>query len=495
MTLKTYHHWINGAYQAPASGAFFDSVDPYRDEVWAQFARGNEADAKLVVEAARTAMTVGPWATMSATERGKILRRIGDAVLDQVDHLAHLEVRDSGKLLSEARIQIKAKAEFWYYYAGLADKIEGSVMPLEKTDVFGFTLREPVGVVLALTAWNAPLTFIALKCAPALAAGCSVVIKPSEFTSASSLEFASLTKAAGLPDGVLNVVTGYGAEIGAALVDHPKVAHVSFTGSDINGAKIYASAANGMKGVTMELGGKSPNIVFADADLELAAAGALTGIFGAAGQMCAAGSRLFVQNTIKDEFVSMLIARAKTIKLGNPLDPTTQMGPIATPPQFQKVKDYVAIAKAEGARCIIGGKPAEGAGIEGGQFYEPTIFVDVKNHMRIAQEEVFGPVLSVIGFEDEAEAIALGNDTQYGLVAGVWTKDIGRLIRMAKALEVGTVWGNTYRTYSITMPLGGRKRSGVGREYGIEAVNEFLETKSVMISTATKLPANSFAPR
>jgi (Z)-2-((N-methylformamido)methylene)-5-hydroxybutyrolactone dehydrogenase len=493
MSMNIYNHWINGTHHEPASGEWIDSHDPYTTEVWSKIPRGNEADANLAAEAARNAMTVGPWANMSATARGKILRRIGDAVLDNIEPLALLEVRDSGKLLVDARAQLKSKAEFWYYYAGLADKIEGSVMPLEKPDVFGFTLREPVGVVLALTAWNAPLLFIALKCAPALAAGCSVVIKPSEFTSASSLAFARLTKAAGLPDGVLNVVTGYGAEIGAALVDHPKIAHVSFTGSDLNGAKIYAAAAKGMKGVTMELGGKSPNIVFADADLELAAAGALTGIFGAAGQMCAAGSRLFVQNTIKDEFVAMLIARAKTIKLGSPMDAATQMGPIATPPQFQKVKDYVAIAKAEGARCMIGGQPATGAGIEGGQFYEPTIFVDVTNNMRIAQEEVFGPVLSVIGFEDEAEAIALGNDTQYGLVAGVWTKDIGRLIRMAKALEVGTVWGNTYRSYSYTMPLGGRKRSGVGREYGIEAINEFLETKSVMISTATK-PREGFGP-
>ena len=323
-----------------------------------------------------------------------------------------------------------------------------------------------------------------MKCAPALAAGCAVVVKPSEFASASSLEFAAITRLAGLPDGVLNVITGLGAEIGSALVEHPDVAKITFTGSDINGAKVYEAAARNIKRVALELGGKSPNIVFADADIDNAAKGAATGIFGASGQMCVAGSRLLVQNTIKDAFIQKLVEVAGRVRLGDPMHTSTNVGPIATPPQFQKVLHYIQVAKDEGARCILGGKPAEGPGISGGQFIEPTIFVDVTAGMRIAQEEVFGPVLSVIGFDTEEEAVAIGNDTIYGLVAGVWTKDIGRAIRMSKALKAGTIWVNTYRTYNQSMPIGGMKRSGIGRESGIEAINEFLETKAVFLSGA-----------
>ncbi len=493
--MKKYNHWINGAEVAPASGEWFDTVDPYRGEAWAQIARGTKADADLAVSAAHEAMKVGPWASMTPTQRGKVLHKIGDLVIENIDRLATLEARDNGKLLAETRGGLKYVAEFWYYYAGLADKVEGSVMPMDKPDLLGMTYREPVGVVLALTAWNSPLHFLTIKCAPALAAGCAAVIKPSEFSSVGSLEFAALAKQAGLPDGVLNVVTGFGGDIGAPLVEHPGIAHVTFTGSDVTGAKVYAAAAAGMKRVAMELGGKSPNIIFADADLELAAAGAVSGIFGAAGQMCSAGSRLLVQNSIKERFTELLVARAREIKIGDPMDASTQMGPIATAPQFKKVLDYIEIARSEGARCVLGGKPAHGPGIVGGQFVEPTIFADVNNSMRIAQEEVFGPVLAIIGFEDEAEAIKIGNETAYGLNAAVWTSDIGRMLRMSKALEVGTFWGNTYRTYSFTMPFGGMKRSGVGRENGIEAINEFLETKSVMISMSAIRPTNNFIPR
>ena len=493
--MKTYSHWIAGQFQEPASGEWLDTVDPYQGEPWAKIPKGNAIDASAAVSAAKTAMTNGPWATMSATARGKILRRIGDITLGNIDQLAQMEVRDNGKLLAEMSGAIKNVAEIWYYYAGLADKIEGSVMPMEKAGIVGLTSREPIGVVLALTAWNAPLNFLALKCAPALAAGCSVVIKPSEFSSVSSLEFAALTKMAGLPDGVLNVVTGLGQDIGAPLVEHPDVSMVTFTGSDATGAKVYEAAARHMKRVTMELGGKSPNIIFEDADLELAVAGAISGIFGGGGQMCTAGSRLLVQNSIKDEFTDLLLAAARSVKVGNPMDASTQMGPMSTAPQYQKVINYIDIARAEGAKCLLGGKPATGPGIKGGQFIEPTIFTNVSNSMRIAQEEVFGPVLSVIGFEDEAEAIEIANNTLYGLAAGVWTGNIGRLFRVSKALEVGTVWGNTYRTYSYMMPFGGMKQSGIGRESGIEAVNEYLETKSLMISIAETRPENNFVPR
>jgi len=345
-----------------------------------------------------------------------------------------------------------------------------------------------VGVVAALTAWNSPLTFVALKCAPALAAGCAVVLKPSEFASASTLEFAAMAKEAGLPDGVINVVTGLGPEVGAPLIEHPDVAKVSFTGSDKTGAKVYEAAARGMKRVSMELGGKSPNIVFDDADLDQACIGAVAGIFGAAGQMCTAGSRLLVQNSIKEAFTERLLAMARDLKLGDPMSADTEIGPIATPPQYEKVLQYIDLARSEGARCVLGGAPANGPGLAGGLFVQPTIFTDVDSRMRIAQEEVFGPVLSVIGFDAEDDAVAIGNDVIYGLAAGVWTRDIGRAVRMSKALKAGVVWVNTYRAYSALVPIGGMKQSGVGRECGIEAVHGFLETKSVMIATAGVAP-------
>ncbi len=492
---QSFGHYINGAFVDPAGGQWIDTVDPFSGTAWAKIARGGVDDVAVAVAAAKTAMTTGPWSQFSASKRGSVLRRLADLIAENKQRLAEIEVRDNGKLLAEMQGQLNGLVDYWHYYAGLADKIQGSTIPLEKPDMVAFTTREPIGVVAALTAWNSPLAFVASKCAPALAAGCAVVVKPSEFASVSTLEFAKLFKEAGVPDGVFNVVTGLGQEAGAALVAHPDVTMVSFTGSDETGAKIYASAALGMKRVALELGGKSPNIVFEDADLELAAAGVVSGIFGAAGQMCTAGSRLLVQASIRDRFVESLVAIARRIKLGDPMDPTTNVGPIATAPQFEKVLRYIEIAKADGARCILGGKPAGGSGLGAGQFIEPTIFAEVTPAMRIAREEVFGPVLSVIAFNDEAEAVRIANDSAYGLVAGVWTSDISRALRMSKELKVGTVWINTYRTYSYMVPIGGMKRSGIGRENGIEAIDAYLETKSVFIPTATRAPANVFVMR
>lgn len=491
--MKTYNHFINNEYVEPLDGEWMDTVNPYTGKAWAKVPKGSARDVDRAVQAARQAMTSGPYARMTPSERGKMMMRLADLVQANAERLAEIEVRDNGKLLSEMLGQLKYHPEWWRYFGGLADKLEGGVVPIDKPDHFAFTTQEPVGVVGALTAWNSPLLFIAWKCAPAIAAGCSVVVKPSEFTSASTLEFAALTKEAGFPDGVFNVVTGLGPTVGAALVDHPDVAKITFTGSDRTGAAIYAQAARTMKRVTLELGGKSPNIVFADADLDKAAAGVISGIFAATGQTCIAGSRLLVQNSIKDAFTERLVQLGRSAKKGDPMLPDTNIGPVTTPAQYQKILDYIDIAKREGARCVLGGQPA--SDMPGGQFVEPTIFVDVTPGMCIAREEVFGPVLSILGFEDEEEAIALANDTIYGLAAGVWTENIGRAIRMSKALKAGTVWVNTYRAISYMMPFGGMKHSGIGRESGLEAVRHYLETKSTWISYAEGVPANPFIMR
>ena len=369
-TLKKYQLYINGEYVDPVGGEWFDSMDPYRGTAWAQIPKASAADVDRAVTAAGHAMREGPWAQMSPTARGKVLRKLGDLVLAQTERLAALEVQDNGKLYTEMLTQMKYNPEWWYYYGGLADKMEGAMVPVDKPDMLAFTCHEPVGVVAAITAWNSPLLFVAFKCAPALAAGCAVVVKPSEFASASTIEFAALTKEAGLPDGIFNVVTGFGPETGHALVAHPGVAKVTFTGSDATGARIYAQAAQGMKRVSLELGGKSPNIVFEDCDMDAAVSGAVSGIFAATGQTCIAGSRLLVQNSIRDIFVAKLREVAAMARIGDPMLETTNIGPVTTLPQYNKVMDYIAIAKAEGARCILGGKAASGEGILGGQFVE-----------------------------------------------------------------------------------------------------------------------------
>jgi acyl-CoA reductase-like NAD-dependent aldehyde dehydrogenase len=490
-SLKTYKMFVGGQWVDAASSDVFESHNPYTGKPWALIPRAGAADADRAVRAAHKAFTAGDWPKMTASQRGALLRRLGDLIVEKARHLAEIEVRDNGKLISEMGAQTAYMAQWYYYFGGLADKIEGAVLPSDKADVFNYTTHEPLGVVVAIVPWNSPLLLTAWKLAPALAAGNTVVLKPSEFTSASLLEFMQLIEQAGFPPGVVNVVTGYGAEIGSALVEHPLVAKITFTGSDTTGQRIYEQAARGMKRVSMELGGKSPNIVFDDADLDNAMKGVISGIFAATGQTCIAGSRLLVQRSIHDRFVEKLVAFAKTAKIGDPMKTETQVGPVTTPPQFKKILDYIDIAKSEGACAVLGGRRAEQFG---GYFVEPTIFTGVKNSMRIAQEEVFGPVLAVIPFEDEEDAIAIGNDVVYGLAAGVWTQNMRRALTMARRLQAGTVWINTYRAVSFMSPFGGYKRSGIGRESGREMINEYLQTKSVWISTATEVP-NPFVLR
>ena len=484
--MQHYALFIDNCWAEPSSGKHFESLDPFSGEPWAQIPRADAIDVDRAVSAAAAAAP--GWAALSGTQRGKLLHRLGQLIEQNARHLAEIESRDNGKLISEVSGQVKYVAEYFYYYAGLADKIHGLVVPIDKPKVFNYVRYEPIGVVATITPWNSSLLLTAWKIAPALCAGNTVVCKPSEFTSASLLELARLVVEAGIPAGVINVVTGFGAEVGDALIRHPKVGCVAFTGGDEAGRKIAMTAAEGLKRVSLELGGKSPHIVFDDADLDRAARGVITGIFSASGQTCMAGSRLLVQDTIHDAFVERLLALTSGAKVGDPAAAETQVGPIATRPQFEKIVHYLEVAKADGAQCMTGGRVLSGPGYGAGQFVEPTIFVNVTNDMRIAQEEVFGPVLAVIRFRDEEDAIRIANDIRFGLAAGVWTRDLHRAMLMADRLKAGTVWINNYRSTSYATPFGGYKDSGIGREGGIEAAKNFMETKSVWISTDLDMP-------
>jgi aldehyde dehydrogenase (NAD+) len=491
--MKRYEHYINATPAAPSTGRYFPSRNPYTGEDWAEMAEGDATDVDHAVRAAATAFD-GEWRRLTASARGRLLYRLADLIEEEAPRLAEIEVTDNGKLLAEMGAQTRYIAEWYRYYGGLADKIQGAVIPSDKPAFFNYTKYEPLGVVAMITPWNSPLLLLTWKLAPALAAGNTAVIKPSEFTSASTLEFVKLFEKAGFPAGVVNVITGFGREAGSALVEHPDVAKVAFTGSDLSGQKIYESAAAGIKHVSLELGGKSPNIVFEDADLEAAVMGAISGIFAATGQTCLAGSRLLLQRSIHDRFVERLVEVARDARIGDPMDAATNVGPVTTEPQYNKVLEYIDIARSEGATCVLGGGPYTGPGAKGGQFVEPTVFTGVNNRMRIAQEEVFGPVLAIIPFDDEEDAIAIGNDVAYGLAAGIWTSDMGRSLRMADRLRAGTIWVNTYRALSYTTPFGGFKRSGLGRENGLEAIKQYCEVKSVWIATETSA-ANPFVMR
>ena len=477
--MQKYQLFIDGAWADPLSGEWIETANPYTGEPWARFPRGSAADVDIAVDAAHTAFRHGEWPALNATQRGLRLRKFAEVLTGEAERLARIEARDNGKLYAEVLNQCRYLAQWFHYYGGLADKIEGTVPPIDKPDVLNVTRYEPLGVCACITPWNSPLLLLAWKAAPALAAGNTIVVKPSEFTSASTLEFAALAEQAGIPKGVINVVTGLGAEVGDALVRHEKVRKIAFTGGGDGGAMVNTSAAPDFKRVTLELGGKSANIVFDDANLVQAVNGAITGIFAASGQSCIAGSRLLLQNSIHDEFLERLVKLAGEARIGDPMSPDTQVGPITTEPQYRKILEYIEIAGTEGARLVLGGGSTPAPGGNKGLFVQPTIFADVTPDMRIAREEVFGPVLAVMRFADEEEAIAIANDVNYGLAAGVWTESLRRAITVSERLEAGTVWVNTYRSTSYTTPFGGYKASGLGRENGIEAIKEYLQTKSV----------------
>lgn len=474
-----YPMHIGGKAHNPCSGEWLGSLNPATQEVWAMIPRGGAEDAAVAAAAAHAALR-GAWAKLTPTQRGAMMFRLADLLERDAELLAQLDARDNGKPISELRKQYAYLPQHWRYFGGLVDKLEAEVIPVDRNGVFNFTRHEAVGVVLAITPWNSPLVIASWKIAPALAAGCTTIVKPSEHASVSTLHFARLVAEAGFPAGVVNVVTGYGHEVGEALVADTRVAKVTFTGGEAGGRAVSTLAAQHLKPTVMELGGKSPVIVFDDADLDRAVPTVCAGIFSSSGQSCVAGSRLLLQAGIYDEFLQRLKARARDIVVGDPLAAETTMGPITTRAQFETIQSHLRDAHEQGAtRAFQGELPASCA--SRGWFVPPTIFTRVSPSMRVWREEVFGPVLAVMRFETEAEAVAIANDSPFGLAAGLWTRDLERALRLHKELEAGTVWINSYRGVSSMTPLGGFKRSGFGRENGKEAVREFLQTKSVWV--------------
>lgn len=475
--LERFRMLIGGKAVDALSGATFESQNPFTGGPWAVVPDGGPQDVDAAVAAARSALD-GEWAAMTGFARAALLRRLGDLVAENAERLARLEVNDSGKLHREMIGQLNALGSWYHYYAGLADKIEGRQIPSPNPNYLVYTRREPVGVVAAITPWNSPLLLMTWKLAPALAAGCTVVVKPSEHAPASTLGFAELIEQAGFPAGVVNVVTGLSRETGAALAAHPGVDKVAFTGSTATGRAVARAAAENINKVTLELGGKSPQVVFPDADLPAAANGIVAGVFAATGQTCMAGSRLIVHADVHDELVRLVAERAARIKLGDPNDPDTEMGPVANPPQYEKIVGYLHTARSEGAEVACGGAVDSALG---GLFVQPTVLTGVTPLSTVYREEVFGPVLAALTFTDEDEAIKLANDTPYGLAGAVWTKDVHRAHRVAARIKAGSVWINAYRTVAPSVPFGGFKSSGLGRENGIHAIDEYLEEKSVWV--------------
>jgi acyl-CoA reductase-like NAD-dependent aldehyde dehydrogenase len=471
--------FINNEWRPASSGKTMPVTNPATEEVIVEVPSADKTDVDLAVEAARAALA-GPWSRLSARERGRLVRKLGERLMERADEVARLETLHNGKPISESRyIEIPAAAECFEYYGGWSDKVMGETIPV-KGNHLTYTLREPVGVVAAIVPWNFPLLLAAWKVAPALACGNVVILKPASQTPLTALALAGLAMEVGFPPGVLNVITGAGSTVGQALVEHAGIDKIAFTGDTSTGRSIMRGAAETLKKITLELGGKSPNIVLGDADMEAAIRGATIGIFYGKGEVCAAGSRLLVDRTIKDEFLDKLAARVKKMAPGDPLDPKTRYGAISSRKQLDTVLRYIDAGKTEGATLLSGGGRAD-IGTGKGYFVQPTVFTDVKPSMTISREEIFGPVLATIDFADLDEAIATANDTPYGLAAGVWTRDIKKAHYVARRLQAGTVWVNTYNVYDTAAPFGGYKQSGFGREMSAHALEHYTQVKSVWV--------------
>ncbi len=490
--IQTYKMLIDGDWVDAADGAVFDSMNPTTGKIWSRVPEATAADVDRAVKAADRAFTIGPWAKMTPSERGRCLRNLGDLLADKSEELGQIETRDTGKMLKETRWQAKYIAEFFHFYAGAADKISGETLPIDKPDLFVFTNREPLGVVAAVVPWNSQLFLSAVKIGPALAAGCTVVLKASEYSSAPMLEFGKLIAQAGIPDGVVNIVTGHGDPCGKVLTSHPLVARVSFTGGPASAAHVVRNTAENFAELSLELGGKSPFIVFDDAHIDSAVNGSVAGIFGATGQSCVAGSRLYLHEDIADDFLAKLIAIANNIRIGDPLADETEMGSLCTQGQLDHIEAQVAQAQSEGGILLAGGqRPADMDGL----FYQPTIIDCPRQDMTIVDTELFGPVLSVQRFKSEDEVVALANDTKHGLAAGIFTRNSARSLRMAKKIRAGIVWVNTYRVISPVAEFGGTKNSGYGRESDFQAVYDYTRPKTIWMNMSDDPLANPFQLR
>ena len=491
--LETYKMFVNGEWIESEKRETFESINPSTGKPWALIPEASASDVNKAVEAAYNAFSEGEWSKITPTQRGKYLRKLGDLLANKSEELGKIESIDTGKLLKETRWQAKYIAEYFHYYAGLADKIEGATLPIDKPDMYAFNVREPLGVVAAIVPWNSQLFLVAVKIGPALAAGNTVVLKASEHASAAMLEFGKVIEEAGFPPGVVNIISGHGDPCGKTLTSHPLVHRISFTGGPSTARHVIRNSAENFAEVSLELGGKSPFIVFDDADIESAVNGSIAGIFGASGQSCVAGSRLYLHESIADEFLDKMLNLASKIKLGDPLHEETQMGPLATLGQMNLIENEISNAKAQGAKILHGGKRS--TNVDGGWFYEPTIVDCHDQKLKIVDTELFGPVLSVIRFKSEEEVIKLANDTKYGLAAGVFTKNGARSLRVTKALRAGIVWINTYRVVSPIAPFGGYKDSGYGRESGMQAIHDYTRIKTVWINTSDEPMSNPFQMR
>lgn len=478
---RTFSMLIDGEWVQAASGDTFSCTDPFTEEAWGRVPLAGAADVDRAVQAARRAFDGGAWPRLPASRRAALLRRLAGLIEDNAGMLAYRQIRENGKLISEMRPGSDVLAAACHYFAGLAESSHGLSLPASVPDMITYTMRAPVGVVAAITPWNSPLLLLGWKLFAALAAGCTVVVKPSEITPTSTLLLAELIEEAGFPPGVVNVITGYGTPAGAALAAHPGVDKIAFTGSTATGKAISRIAAERNARVSLELGGKSPNIIFADADVSNAVNGVMAGIFAASGQSCMAGSRVLVQERVYDDVAGLLVERGSRMLPGDPLDPATQLGPVASRPQLEKILGYFELAGEEKLELLAGGERLDRTGF----FVAPTVYGNVDNACRVAREEIFGPVAVLLRFTGEDEALALANDTRYGLAAGIWTADVQRAHRMITGLCAGTVWVNNYRRVSYAMPFGGFRESGLGRELGPEALHEYTEVKSVWIDTGS----------